>query len=130
MVDQIADLDAVFHALAHGARRAMLSRLAERDLTVGELAEPLTMTLAAASKHIKVLERVGLVEQTVEGRQHVCRLVALPLAPAAAWLHFYEGYWADRLDALEDLFRVDPALNDPALNNPALNNPALNKEDP
>jgi DNA-binding transcriptional ArsR family regulator len=125
MVDQIADLDAVFHALAHGARRAMLGRLAERELTVGELAEPLTMTLAAASKHIKVLERVGLVEQTVEGRRHVCRLVALPLAPATSWLRFYEGFWADRLDALEDLFRADPALD-----NPALDNPALDKEDP
>src|ERR1700722_8801889 len=114
MVDQIADLDAVFHALAHGARRSMLGRLTERELTVGELAEPLTMTLAAVSKHIKVLEHVGLVEQTVEGRQHVWRLVALPLAPAAAWLSFYERYWSDRLDALEELFRPDPARDDSA----------------
>jgi DNA-binding transcriptional ArsR family regulator len=120
MVEQSADLDAIFHALAHGARRAMLGRLSERELTVGELAEPLTMTLAAASKHIKVLERVGLVEQTVEGRQHVCRLVALPLAPATSWLRLYERYWADRLDALDDLFRADRALGEPALNNPAL----------
>src|SRR5665213_4048999 len=68
------------------------------------------MTLAATSKHIKVLERVGLVEQTVTGRQHVCRLVALPLAPAAAWLDFYESHWAERLEALEDLFRHQPDL--------------------
>ena len=86
----------------------MLGRLAERELTVGELAAPLTMTLAAASKHIKVLERVGLVQQSIDGRQHVCRLVARPLAPAAAWIAFYERHWADRLDALEDLFRADP----------------------
>jgi DNA-binding transcriptional ArsR family regulator len=110
MVDQMADLDAVFHALANEARRAMLSRLAEGELTVGELAEPLAMTLAAASKHIKVLERVGLVEQTVTGRRHVCHLVALPLAPAAEWLHFYERHWTERLDALEDLFRTQPDL--------------------
>jgi DNA-binding transcriptional ArsR family regulator len=110
MVEETVDLDAVFHALANGARREMLSRLTDHELTVGELAEPLTMTLAAASKHIKVLERVGLVEQTVAGRRHLCRLVALPLAPAAAWLHFYERHWADRLDALEDLFRTQSAL--------------------
>ena len=55
--------------------------------------QSLTMSLAATSKHIKVLERVGLVEQTIAGRRHVCRLVALPLAPAADWLHFYERHW-------------------------------------
>jgi DNA-binding transcriptional ArsR family regulator len=115
MVDQLEDLDRVFHALASGARREMLGRLAERPLTVGELAEPLTMSLAAASKHIKVLERVGLVEQTVAGRRHVCRLVALPLAPAANWLRFYERFWEARLDALEDLFRSAPVLDTPAL---------------
>jgi DNA-binding transcriptional ArsR family regulator len=120
MVDQIADLDAVFHALANGARREMLGRLAERELTVGELAEPLTMTLAAASKHIKILERVGLVEQSIEGRQHVCRLVALPLAPAATWLRYYERHWSDRLDALEHLFRTDPDLAQPDLAQPDL----------
>ena|ERR1035441_7043409 len=102
-------MDAVFHALANGARRDMLGRLAERDLTVGELAEPLTMTLAAASKHIKVLERIGLVRQTIAGRQHVCRLEAMPLASASAWLRSYERHWEERLDTLETLFRTDPA---------------------
>jgi DNA-binding transcriptional ArsR family regulator len=107
MVDQSAELDGVFHALANGSRRDMLRRLSERELTVGELAQPLTMTLAATSKHIKVLERVGLVQQTIDGRRHVCRLVAMPLAPASHWLQFYEGHWEERLDALEDLFRSD-----------------------
>jgi DNA-binding transcriptional ArsR family regulator len=120
MVEQSSDLDAVFHALANGARRTMLGRLAEGELTVGELAEPLTMSLAAASKHLKVLERVGLVEQTAAGRQRVCRLVALPLAPAAAWLDFYEGYWAERLDSLEDLFRPEHDLAQPDLDKPDL----------
>lgn len=113
MVDQTEDLDAVFHALANGARRDMLSRLAEGELTVGELAAPLTMSLAAASKHVKVLERVGLVRQSIVGRRHVCRLEATPLAPASAWLRFYERHWAERLDALETLLRADSALTDP-----------------
>ena len=76
------ELDAVFHALAHGARRQMLSRLAASELTVGELAEPLAMSLAAASKHVKALERAGLVRRSVEGRRHVCRLEPGPLAAA------------------------------------------------
>jgi DNA-binding transcriptional ArsR family regulator len=101
-------MDEVFHALAHGARREMLVRLAAGELTVGELAEPLTMSLWAASKHIRVLERAGLVRRTVDGRRHVCRLEPQQLAPAAAWLRFYERHWEERLDALEDLFRADP----------------------
>jgi DNA-binding transcriptional ArsR family regulator len=105
MVEQTTELDGVFHALANGARREMMGRLAGADLTVSELAAPLTMTLAAASKHIKVLERVGLVEQSVVGRQHICRLEPLPLASASSWLHAYERHWQERLDALENLFR-------------------------
>jgi DNA-binding transcriptional ArsR family regulator len=105
MVDKTREMDAVFHALAHGARRDMLGRLSESELTVGELAGPLTMSLAAASKHIKVLERAGLVGRTVDGRRHVCRLVPAPLASASVWLRFYERHWEGRLDALEALFR-------------------------
>jgi DNA-binding transcriptional ArsR family regulator len=109
MVEDLGQMDAVFHALAHGARRDMLGRLARGALTVGELAEPLAMSLAAASKHIKVLERAGLVDRTVDGRRHLCRLDALPLASAAAWLAFYEAHWQARLDALETLFAEDEA---------------------
>jgi DNA-binding transcriptional ArsR family regulator len=112
MVEGDAAMDSVFHALAHGARRDMLSRLAGHELTVGELAEPLAMSLAAASKHIKVLERAELVQRTVDGRRHVCRLGAAPLASAAQWLRFYEHYWTERLDALDDLFRTDPGQED------------------
>jgi DNA-binding transcriptional ArsR family regulator len=104
MVEERAEMDAVFGALAHGARREMLGRLADGELTVGELAEPLAMSLAAASKHVKVLERAGLVGRTVDGRRHVCRLEPLPLASAAEWLRFYERFWSERLDALADLF--------------------------
>src|SRR4051794_32807743 len=101
MVEEPAErMDAVFGALAHGARRAMLARLAGGELTVGELAAPLAMSLAAASKHVKVLERAGLVRRTIDGRRHVCRLEAAPLAAAADWLRFYERHWDERLDAL------------------------------
>jgi DNA-binding transcriptional ArsR family regulator len=101
--DGALELDVVFQALANAARREILGRLAEREHTVGELAEPLDMSLAAASKHIKALERVGLLRQTVAGRTHVCRLEPLPLASASAWLGFYERFWQERLDALEAL---------------------------
>ena len=93
MVGRDRDMDAVFHALAHDARRAMLRRLAGGALTVGELAEPLTMSLAAASKHVHVLERAGLLHRTVDGRRHVCQLRAAPLAEADAWLRWYEPFW-------------------------------------
>jgi DNA-binding transcriptional ArsR family regulator len=108
MVEEVPQMDALFHALAHGTRREMLGRLAEGELTVGQLAQPLTMSLAAASKHVQVLERAGLVRRTIEGRRHVCRLEPGPLASASAWLRFYERHWNERLDDLDALFRTDP----------------------
>lgn len=98
MVEKL-DLNSVFHALAHDARRDMLVRLTEGDLTVGELAEPLAMSFSAASKHVKVLEETGLVLRTIEGRRHVCRLNAGSLALASAWLRYYERFWGRRADA-------------------------------
>jgi DNA-binding transcriptional ArsR family regulator len=98
-------IDAVFHALSHQSRRDMVARLSEGELTVGELAEPLAMSLAAASKHVKVLENAGLLRRTISGRQHLCRLEPQPLATAHQWLSFYETFWSDRLDALDALFR-------------------------
>lgn len=81
----------------------MLARLAGGELTVGDLAGPLEMTLAAASKHIKVLEEAGLLRRSVVGRHHVCRLNAAPMAAAHEWMRFYERFWSDRLDALAGL---------------------------
>lgn len=104
MVVERTAMNHVFHSLAHEARREMLGRLAGGELTVGELAEPLAMSLAAASKHIQVLEKAGLVRRTVDGRHHRCRLNPGPLASASEWLSFYEKFWPQRLDALEDLF--------------------------
>lgn len=84
----------------------MLSRLGSGQLTVGELAEPLDMSLAAASKHVQVLERAGLVHKTTEGRRHICRLSPEPLIAASAWLSAQQRFWNQRLDALQDLFKT------------------------
>jgi DNA-binding transcriptional ArsR family regulator len=108
VVEDQAAMDGVFHALASQPRRDMVARLAAGPLTVGQLAAPLAMSLAAAAKHVQVLERAGLIHRTVDGRRHICRLDPAPLASAQAWLAFYERHWRDRLDALEDLFRPAP----------------------
>ena len=107
MVEQSARLDAVFHALSDPTRRAMLGQLAERELSIGELATPYSMSLAGASKHVRVLERAGLVTRTIRGRTHLCRLQAQRLAEADAWLKRYQRFWSDRLDALDALLREE-----------------------
>src|SRR5262245_38758706 len=98
-------LDRVFQALADTTRRQMLRSLATKECTVGELAAPFRISLAAASKHVKALERAGLVRRTVQGRTHFCRLDPKPLAGASDWLMFYERYWGEKLDTLEALLR-------------------------
>lgn len=108
MVDDLVEMDEVFHALASQARRDMLGRLAAGPLTVGQLAAPLVMSLAAAAKHVQVLERACLLHRTIDGRRHICRLEPGPLASAQAWLAFYEPFWTERLDALDDMFRTGP----------------------
>ncbi|ULU24715.1 ArsR/SmtB family transcription factor [Dyella terrae] len=102
-------LDTVFQALTDGTRRAMLRSLAEGDRNIGELAAPFDMSLAAASKHVKVLERAGLVRRVVKGRTHICQLEPAPLAIADEWLRFYEQFWNQRLDALDALLRAEDA---------------------
>ena len=98
-------LSDVFHALGDPTRRQMLLDLAQGERTVGELAEPFAISLAAASKHIKVLESAGLLRREIRWRTHVCHLEPGPLAQAQAWLAFYEQYWTNRLDMLEKLLR-------------------------
>lgn len=100
-------LDAVFHALGDATRRKMLRQLANGEQSVGQLAEPFAMSLAAASKHIKALEGAGLLRREVRGRTHLCRLDPGPLAGADQWLRYYEHFWNDRLDILEQLLRDD-----------------------
>jgi len=97
-----ADLDGVFGALADPTRRGILARLAaEGDTSTLALAEPFDMSLPAVSKHLGVLERAGLLERRVEGRERRCRLVAAPLRGAFEWLAFYERFWNFQLDRLE-----------------------------
>jgi DNA-binding transcriptional ArsR family regulator len=100
-------LDAVFHALGDATRRRMLRSLADGERSVGELAAPFQMSLAAASKHVKALERAGLVRRRVMGRTHVCSLEAQPLEGAHEWIGFYQRFWNGRLDVLEGLLRQE-----------------------
>ena len=105
MVIHQKELDRVFRALGDPTRRAMIRRLARREHTVGELAEPYEMSLAAASKHVKTLEQAGLVQRSVRGRVHYVRLDPRPLAQADEWLRSYERLWDKRLADLEALLR-------------------------
>lgn len=93
-------LDAAFSALSDPTRRAILTRLAHGDATVLELAEPFSMSLPAVSKHLKVLERAGLIARGREGQWRPCKLVSQPLEEAHAWLRDFEQHWVDRLDRL------------------------------
>ena len=107
-------MDAVFHALSDATRRQMLAHLAGGARSVGELAEPFAMSLAAASKHIKTLEHAGLIRREIRGRTHLCRLEPGPLASAHHWLATYERFWTSRLDILERLLREEDAATAPS----------------
>ena len=108
MVELLAsELTPIFHALSDPTRRRMLIELTSGERTVSQLAEPFAMSLAAASKHIKVLEGAGLIEREVRGRAHLCRLDPGPLETAHEWLSFYERFWTARLDVLDRLLREE-----------------------
>ena len=109
-----AQLDNVFRALGDRTRRQMLRALAGGERTVGQLAEPFAMSLAAASKHVKALEQARLIRREVRGRTHVCRLEPATLATAHEWLSFYERFWTGRLDLLEQLLRDEDARKSPS----------------
>jgi len=111
-------LDTIFHALGDATRRAMLGDLAVGERTVSELAQPFAMSLAAASKHIKVLEAAGLIRRDVRGRTHVCSLEPAPLMYADQWLGVYRRFWTDRLDTLEALLRAGNDAATPPINPP------------
>jgi DNA-binding transcriptional ArsR family regulator len=94
------NLNNTFSALSDPTRRAIISRLAHGDMPIMELASPFDMSLPAVSKHIRVLEKAGLVICRKQGRVHYCRLNAQPLRDAAKWLAFYQQFWDAKLDAL------------------------------
>ncbi|MGP4062298.1 ArsR/SmtB family transcription factor [Halobacillus sp. H74] len=96
------NLDAIFHALADATRRKMVSLVSEKERSVSEMAAPFDMSLAAASKHIKVLEKANLIHRKIEGRNHICRLNAETLSLASQWLQVYEQFWSKRFDILEE----------------------------
>ncbi|HEY7099657.1 MAG TPA: metalloregulator ArsR/SmtB family transcription factor [Terriglobales bacterium] len=107
----VGSLDATFAALADPTRRAILARLAEGDASVSELAEPFAMSQPAISKHLKVLERAGLISRAREAQRRPRRLEAAPLAEASQWIETYRQFWEgqfQRLDALLDQLKSAP----------------------
>lgn len=94
-------LDRVFKALGDPTRRRMLGRLSTRVRAVSDLAEPFDMTLAAASKHLAVLERAGLIQRTRRGRVRFCSITPKPLVEALEWLNDYRRLWEEQFDKLD-----------------------------
>ena len=113
-MEQYSDeLSGIFQALADPTRRAIVSALARGGLaTVTELARPHRMSLPAVMKHLKVLEKAGLVTQRKSGRTRRCRLAARPLKKAEAWISQYRAFWETQFDAL-DLYLAQQATEDP-----------------
>jgi DNA-binding transcriptional ArsR family regulator len=105
MVERSIHLDDVFNAVADPTRRAILSALASGAMNVGTLAARFPISLNGVSKHVRVLERAGLVVRDVRGREHLLTLDARPLERAADWIDHYRAFWNARLDALERFLR-------------------------
>jgi DNA-binding transcriptional ArsR family regulator len=99
-------LDAVFAALADPTRRAILARLAQGEATVTEVAAPFAMSLPAISKHLKVLERAGLITRGREAQWRPCRIDAAPLKEVADWVEAYRALWDARFDRLDAYVRT------------------------
>ena len=106
MATQIQQLDTTFAALADPTRRAILARLANGEATVTELAAPFAISLPAISKHLKVLERAGLILRGRDAQRRPCRLRAAPLGDAAEWLGDYRRFWEESFDRLDEYLQV------------------------
>ena len=103
---QIQQLDTTFAALADPTRRAILARLTTGEATVTELAAPFAISLPAISKHLKVLERAGLILRGRDAQRRPCRLWAAPLGEAADWLGDYRRFWEESFDRLDEYLQV------------------------
>lgn len=99
------ELDHTFHALADPTRRAILARLASGEATVNELAEPFAISLPAVSRHLKVLERAGLITRGKDAQFRPCRLEVEPLKEASDWIDTYRQIWEQRFDRLADYLK-------------------------
>jgi DNA-binding transcriptional ArsR family regulator len=117
-----ARLDATFHALADATRRAIVARLARGEASVAELAEPFAMSQPAISKHLKVLERAGLIARGRDGQKRPCRLNAERLAETARWFDHTRAAWEGRLDRLER-FLAEPQSPQPTVSKGEANEP-------
>ena len=106
-------LSTTFSALADPTRRAILARLASGEATVTELAEPFEMSLPAVSKHLKVLQRAGLIARGREAQWRPCRLEAAPLQDAADWVEHYRRFWEESLDRLDAYLKEVQAAKKP-----------------
>lgn len=102
------NLDQVFHALADSTRRAILRDITRGERSVGELAQPYAMSLAAVSKHLDVLERASLIRRRRSGQHRFVRLNPNPMMAAQEWLAFYEKFWTDNLDRMQQLLESTP----------------------
>ena len=110
-INKDADLDAIFAALADPTRRGMLGRLAKGECSVGELAEPFDMSQPAISKHLKVLERAGLVTRTIDRQKRPASLNADRLKYAVDWLREFEAFWAGSFDQLDQVLATMQSKN-------------------
>ena len=104
-----AQLDSLFHALSDSTRRSILRDITRKDKTVSEIARPYKMSLAAVSKHLKVLEAAELVARERRGNFQIVRLKAANLRPAEQWLTYYEKFWNRQLDALQNYLEGEEA---------------------
>ena len=105
MTDTTDHLSPIFAALADPTRRAIVARLADGEATVTELAAPFDLSLPAVSKHLKVLQRAGLIEQGRQAQWRPCRLTPEPLRDIATWLHQYQAVLGERYDRLDEYLR-------------------------
>ena len=104
-------LDQVFFALSDSTRRGILAQLANGSTTVGELSRPYAISAPAISKHIRILEKAGLIRREKSGRKHYCTLATKNLQSAEDWINFHRNFWECRLDDLEEMLRIQNSKN-------------------
>jgi len=111
-MQHVDPLSLAFSALADPTRRAILAQLAHGTYSVQELAEPFDMSLPAVSKHLKVLEKAGLISRRREAQSRPCKLEATPLKAVDSWLETYRSIWNDRFDRLEEYLKLSSDLKE------------------